>query len=1161
MSESLNWQVRPIFISSTFKDMGAERDYLRQHVFPELEERLRERRCHLEPIDLRWGVETISLDDERSKEILVLKVCLGEIERSKPFLIALIGDRYGWIPPIDRMENAAMEAGFTGNLREKSITALELDYGVFNNPEQKTRSYFYLREPLPYEIMPTGIAADYCDRYNQESYAPGASRNLDLLKERLRKDKKLEGKVKSYHAVWDKENNRVTGLDAFGKMVLEDLWRDLDDETNEYLYQPSVEWEEQERRLLEEFIEARARNFVGRTKLISGTIDHALNPESDNTGKAICLTGSAGSGKSAVFAYLCRQLEKKDIILLVNSAGAGFRSDDINDVLKRWIGELAVKQNTSNPLPDKPSTEDIDAAFRDLLLKTSQNYRVVILMDALNQMGKSTRINYMQWLPENLPANCRLIVTGIPCGATDSLIKKEWTLHRELFLLEKSEAEEIALSICRKYHRTLNKEILAELLNKEKDDGLPAVANPLWLTMAVEEINLIDMDTFSLAERKYTGTSEQKLHRLLLDTVLDMPPDVENLYKWIFVRQEKVYGTQLVENCLSLIAISRKGWRESDLQALLPRITLSPWNELSFSGLKRSLRAHLICMGNYRLLNFAHSQMKNAVMESYLIDEGKRRKLHMMIDTHLHHLSYPVDPLASSERMYHLLCLNNIPDIAEYYGWLFSQNENKDSDQTLAEFIYNGPSDELDRRIEFALDTMREPSLMITRKIRIIIKYLQNLPVAIGFHLDLKSKLKYFEAILKYLEELVQEDTGNIIWRYCISFCNKEIGDILFSTGDLKGSLNSLMKGQAISESLLLTDPENSALKLHLSKSLIKIGSVLLVKGDAEGALRAQKASRGMAEALIASNPAEIYWQRHLALVHTNLGSTLVVLGDQDGAEKSFRSGLEICESCWRENPDNNDIQHDLSQCHLHLGVLFLQKGNLSEGLEQTSRGVEYAESIARKYPADLNVQRDLSLCYETVGDVLYEKGYWKEALNTYRKIRDITEFNVNSDPSNVIWMNDLAVNLTKTGKVLEATGDKRGALQAYHESLDIRNRLCLNDPDNPALHKDLAGTYNKIGDIMLKMGELLNAQDAFINNLKIIKLLAKTDPVSTDMQLELALANYRVGFALSKTSIMEAKSYYGKCLIILQGLTQKGVHLDPSVISLMKDIDNLVRR
>jgi hypothetical protein len=60
------WQTRPVFHSSTFRDMHAERDYLHRHILPELEGRLRERRHHLEPIDLPWGVETITVDEQVS---------------------------------------------------------------------------------------------------------------------------------------------------------------------------------------------------------------------------------------------------------------------------------------------------------------------------------------------------------------------------------------------------------------------------------------------------------------------------------------------------------------------------------------------------------------------------------------------------------------------------------------------------------------------------------------------------------------------------------------------------------------------------------------------------------------------------------------------------------------------------------------------------------------------------------------------------------------------------------------------------------------------------------------------------------------------------------------------------------------------------------------
>jgi hypothetical protein len=104
-----NWRARPVFITSTFQDMQAERDWLWDFVFPAIEERLRRRRRHLEWIDLRLGAGNAQAETEAEREAQVLKVCLDEVRRSRPFLIALIGDRYGWVPPRDRAEAAARE--------------------------------------------------------------------------------------------------------------------------------------------------------------------------------------------------------------------------------------------------------------------------------------------------------------------------------------------------------------------------------------------------------------------------------------------------------------------------------------------------------------------------------------------------------------------------------------------------------------------------------------------------------------------------------------------------------------------------------------------------------------------------------------------------------------------------------------------------------------------------------------------------------------------------------------------------------------------------------------------------------------------------------------------------------------------------------------------
>jgi len=98
MRRAYRWQTRPVFVTNTFRDMQAERDILRDHVIPVLGERLRVRRAHIEAVDLRWGVETTSKAEEEARELLVLKVCLAEIKRCRPFLIAILGESYGWVP-------------------------------------------------------------------------------------------------------------------------------------------------------------------------------------------------------------------------------------------------------------------------------------------------------------------------------------------------------------------------------------------------------------------------------------------------------------------------------------------------------------------------------------------------------------------------------------------------------------------------------------------------------------------------------------------------------------------------------------------------------------------------------------------------------------------------------------------------------------------------------------------------------------------------------------------------------------------------------------------------------------------------------------------------------------------------------------------------------
>ena len=49
------WKRVAVFVSSTFSDMHAERDYLVKRVFPDLHDWCERRRLRLVDVDLRWG--------------------------------------------------------------------------------------------------------------------------------------------------------------------------------------------------------------------------------------------------------------------------------------------------------------------------------------------------------------------------------------------------------------------------------------------------------------------------------------------------------------------------------------------------------------------------------------------------------------------------------------------------------------------------------------------------------------------------------------------------------------------------------------------------------------------------------------------------------------------------------------------------------------------------------------------------------------------------------------------------------------------------------------------------------------------------------------------------------------------------------------------------
>ncbi len=124
-----------IFVSPTFSDLKEERNALQERVFPKLRELCMQHGARFQAIDLRWGVT-----EEEAGQGKVLEIILDEIDRSRPFFIGILGERYGSVPD-NVPEDAKVDHPWLAEYPSHSLTAwgmnAELDDCVHASPDMR----------------------------------------------------------------------------------------------------------------------------------------------------------------------------------------------------------------------------------------------------------------------------------------------------------------------------------------------------------------------------------------------------------------------------------------------------------------------------------------------------------------------------------------------------------------------------------------------------------------------------------------------------------------------------------------------------------------------------------------------------------------------------------------------------------------------------------------------------------------------------------------------------------------------------------------------------------------------------------------------------------------------------------------------------------------
>jgi telomerase protein component 1 len=575
MKTTATWKTIRVFISSTFRDMQAERDHLVRFVFPKLRQELLQRRIHLVDVDLRWGV---------TSEQDALSVCREVVDECRPRFLCLLGGRYGWVPP--------------GKTR--SITADEVHYGVLDR-DLKSRgfAFFYFRDPTATHAMVEAAPGEFRE--------PAGSHGADALAEL--KTAIVEAGLQPfiYQAHWDDQSRQLIGLKEFGDRVYADLKQSIDQEFGLTTGEKLDEFTE-ENAAMEAFIEEHVQRFVlgSRQPVWNELRQHA---ECTGGNGYLCLTGEAGSGKSALLGKFCqdyRDAHPQDLVI-PHFVGASPGSTDVRRTLRRLCHELVTGAELRAEIPEDP--EKLRVAFPEILQQAAAQKRVVILLDAITQFDPNTQLGGWSWLPEELPANARIILSTLSGPALESLRQRSQSPRPvELQPLDAPDREAIIREFLHRYRKSLTDDQRAALLAKA-DAG-----TPLYLLVALEELRTL-------------GTYEEITHR-----IAQLPPDTRALFIWILKRLEdddgfrdasgRKIGRELVYRFVSLLGASRHGLSQQELVELLaPSDTQG-----NVAALAQLLRPYLMRRGE--LLDFYHGQFREAANLACLPNEASRQSAH-----------------------------------------------------------------------------------------------------------------------------------------------------------------------------------------------------------------------------------------------------------------------------------------------------------------------------------------------------------------------------------------------------------------------------------------------------------------------------------------------------------------------------------------------------
>ena len=969
-----------VFISSTFRDMQAERDFLVKQVFPELRRRCRERAVEFVEVDLRWGVT-----EEQAERGEVLPICLREIELCRPYFIGLLGERYGWVP--EQIEPQLMEEQpWLAEHREHSVTALEIVHGVLGNPEMASRAFFYFRDTTYIKALPPESRADFL------SEDPTARAKLERLKERIRLSR-----------LPLKEN--YPDPETVGKLILEDLWGAIDQEYPPGEVPDPLDREAQEH---EAFAASRAKVYIGR----QGYFDR-LSRHVESEDPPLVLLGESGVGKSALLANWVGQYRGKhpDDFVFFHFIGATPQGTDYVALLHRLISEIKRRIGDPEEVPVQP--DKLREALPLWLAKAAARGRMVLVLDALNQLEDKDHAPDLGWLPEYFPPDIRVILSTLPGRSLTTLEKRGWPTFM-VAGLEPAEMQQVVQEYLGIYRKTLDARLIREIL------AAPQAANPMYLRALLEEMRVF-------------GVFEELRNRLRHYLTAPDPPALYNL---ILARLEQDYEKPrpgLVQEAMSLLWAARRGLSESELLELLgtaagslPRAYWSP--------LALALEDSLVSRSG--LLTFFHDYLRQAVKGRYLPTPEAQQAAHLRLADYFE--ARELDERKVDEFPWQLEKAGAWERLKECIGdlVLFLLLEKKNPFELTGYWLSLKNRYEMDQVYQIALHQFEQTTPPPETLSAIIVK----VACFLGLNARYDAAISLGSRALAILDRAVGPEH--------LAFAGSlyDLAEFYYHKGRFEEAESSYLKALNIFEKSLGPD------HLQVGRCLNALGLLYVYWGRFAEAEPLYRRSLPIDEKWLGPESLNVATQL------SNLGMLYTNLGNFKEAEPLFRRSLSIREK-------------QFGATHTALAETFSNLGWLCASQARHQEAEHYYLGTLSIYETLLGPEHPLTaLAYNNLGTLYQAQGRFDQAETMFRQAIRIWKMQPGSDPVNqAIGLSNLASLYGSKGRFPEAETLFKEALEIDEALFGPDNPNLANTLNNLADLYGMTGRYAEAESLLIR--------------------------------------------------------------------------------------------